>query len=222
MGEPARRRAVPSPAFSLFPFVAEVRGPAGFEAPLAPPFAPGESLKLAADLRDFPDPEIGKGMAHHSPVARVLVDRMHGLTGKELNTLEILVKYCLQVYFKIYYDIKVHHRLEDGPKQHPHAAQSDEVAAQEGPNSCDLLCADRSMVRTLIMCPPLADGESESRRILVKPYEVPKFSIHTQSTERVVKQGDRGCGSSGEAAGQRGVSSGLGPTTGETNFLLQV
>ncbi|KAG0714738.1 hypothetical protein GWK47_013555 [Chionoecetes opilio] len=38
------------------------------------------------------------------------------LTGKELNTLEILVKYCLQVYFKLYYDIKVHHRLEDGPK----------------------------------------------------------------------------------------------------------
>ncbi|KAG0728087.1 hypothetical protein GWK47_033201 [Chionoecetes opilio] len=41
--------------------------------------------------------------------------RKHGLTGKELNTLEILVKYCLQVYFKLYYDIKVHHRLEDGP-----------------------------------------------------------------------------------------------------------
>ncbi|KAG0720131.1 hypothetical protein GWK47_006966 [Chionoecetes opilio] len=41
--------------------------------------------------------------------------RMHGLTGKELNTLEILVKYCLQVYFKLYYDIKVHHRLETAP-----------------------------------------------------------------------------------------------------------
>ncbi|KAG0722342.1 hypothetical protein GWK47_006085 [Chionoecetes opilio] len=41
--------------------------------------------------------------------------RKYGLTGKELNTLEILVKYCLQVYFKLYYDIKVHHRLEDGP-----------------------------------------------------------------------------------------------------------
>ncbi|KAG0713387.1 hypothetical protein GWK47_016325 [Chionoecetes opilio] len=42
--------------------------------------------------------------------------RKHGLTSKELNTLEILVKYCLQVYFKLYYDIKVHRRLEDGPK----------------------------------------------------------------------------------------------------------
>ncbi|KAG0710775.1 hypothetical protein GWK47_022127 [Chionoecetes opilio] len=42
--------------------------------------------------------------------------RKHGLTGKRLNNLEILVKYCLQVYFKLYYDIKVHHRLEDGPK----------------------------------------------------------------------------------------------------------
>ncbi|KAG0702766.1 hypothetical protein GWK47_025015 [Chionoecetes opilio] len=59
--------------------------------------------------------------------------RKHELTGKELNTLEILVKYCLQVYFKLYYDIKVHHRLEGRPQAHPHAAQSDEVAAQEGP-----------------------------------------------------------------------------------------
>ncbi|KAG0716069.1 hypothetical protein GWK47_010495 [Chionoecetes opilio] len=55
-------------------------------------------------------------MAHHSQSLVYMWTRKHGLTGKELNTLEILVKYCLQVYFKLYYDIKVHHRLEDGPK----------------------------------------------------------------------------------------------------------
>ncbi|KAG0694976.1 hypothetical protein GWK47_000252 [Chionoecetes opilio] len=31
---------------------------------------------------------------------RVHVDQKAWMTGKELNTLEILVKYCLQVYFK--------------------------------------------------------------------------------------------------------------------------
>ncbi|KAG0719647.1 hypothetical protein GWK47_050060 [Chionoecetes opilio] len=76
-----------------------------------------------------PAPKVGQGGAcfqgteepsgrwlYHSPVARVHVDQKAGLTGKKLNTLEILVKYCPQVYFKLYYDIKVHHRLEDGPK----------------------------------------------------------------------------------------------------------
>ncbi|KAG0707638.1 hypothetical protein GWK47_024154 [Chionoecetes opilio] len=42
--------------------------------------------------------------------------RKHGLTGKELNTRENPSQVRLQVYFKLYYDIKVHHRLEDGPK----------------------------------------------------------------------------------------------------------
>ncbi|KAG0718007.1 hypothetical protein GWK47_053318 [Chionoecetes opilio] len=82
--------------------------------------------------------------------------------NKELNTLEILVSTacrCTSNHFKLYYDIKVHHRLKNGPKHHPHAAQGDEVAAQEGPNSCDLLRADRSMVHTLRMCPPLKESE---------------------------------------------------------------
>ncbi|KAG0720877.1 hypothetical protein GWK47_006576 [Chionoecetes opilio] len=80
--------------------------------------------------------EIKCGKVSHSrwlTTAQSLVymwTRKHGLTGKELNTLEIIhpdpdlylydkrlpFKYCLQVYFKLYYDIKVHHRLEDGPK----------------------------------------------------------------------------------------------------------
>ncbi|KAG0714082.1 hypothetical protein GWK47_001678 [Chionoecetes opilio] len=61
-------------------------------------------------------PMLPPTMAHHSPVARVHGAQKHGPIGKELNTLEILVKHSLQVYFKLYYDIKVHHRLEDGPK----------------------------------------------------------------------------------------------------------
>ncbi|KAG0726614.1 Argininosuccinate synthase [Chionoecetes opilio] len=59
---------------------------------------------------------IGLKMAHHSPVAHVHVDQKEWTDWKELNTLENLVKYCLQVYLQLYYDIKVHHRLEDGPK----------------------------------------------------------------------------------------------------------
>ncbi|KAG0710354.1 hypothetical protein GWK47_022985 [Chionoecetes opilio] len=53
------------------------------------------------------------------------------------------------------------------------------------------------------------------QEILVKPYRFPEFSIHTQSTQRVVKSGDRGCGSRPETG-----SSGLGPTTGD-HALLQ-
>ncbi|KAG0712316.1 hypothetical protein GWK47_018757 [Chionoecetes opilio] len=82
---------------------------------------------------------------------------------KELNTRKFSVKYCLQVYFKTYYtNIKVHQELEDGPKHNPHAAQSEEVAAQEVQNKLDLLRADtEAWYRTIQKCPPLADGESE-------------------------------------------------------------
>ena len=41
--------------------------------------------------------------------------RNHGLTGRELATLETLVRFCLSYYFKLYYKIKVHHRLEHDP-----------------------------------------------------------------------------------------------------------
>ena len=33
--------------------------------------------------------------------------RHHGLTGKDLENLETLVLFCLQMFFKMYYDIKV-------------------------------------------------------------------------------------------------------------------
>jgi hypothetical protein len=41
--------------------------------------------------------------------------RQHGLTGQSLRTLEVLVKFCLQFYFKIYFDIKVKHLIVDAP-----------------------------------------------------------------------------------------------------------
>ena len=39
----------------------------------------------------------------------------HGLTGKNLSLLRLLVKFCLEFYFKLYYDIKVHHSISDAP-----------------------------------------------------------------------------------------------------------
>ena len=41
--------------------------------------------------------------------------RKHGLTGNNLRVLESLVKFCLQFYFKIYFDIKVRHLIVDAP-----------------------------------------------------------------------------------------------------------
>ncbi|KAG0714226.1 hypothetical protein GWK47_014503 [Chionoecetes opilio] len=141
--------------------------------------------------------------------------RKHGLTGKELNTLEILVKYCLQVYFKLYYDIKVHHRLEDGPK---HILTQLRVMRSQPKK---VQTAVTFYVRTgawfaLRMCPPLADGELDHQladtdqlaawpgaRAGIHLFTVRgsdpgdpgqavrgsgEFSIHTQSTARVVKQ----------------------------------
>ena len=41
--------------------------------------------------------------------------RHHGLTGKNLRTLELLVKFCLNFYFKLYFDIKVFHQIVNAP-----------------------------------------------------------------------------------------------------------
>ncbi|KAG0718570.1 hypothetical protein GWK47_052196 [Chionoecetes opilio] len=193
------------------------------------------------DLTEIPEYIL---MAHHSPVVRVHVDQKHGLTGKELNTLEILVKYCLQVYFKLYYDIKVHHRLEEAPST---SSRSSEVMRSQPKNvqtavtfyvrtgawfahsECVLLSLmasqsedDRRFAVTQILKLRAGEeyGDTSIQEILVKPYEVPEFSIHTESTERVVKQ-VTGCGSSGGAAGQRRVHPGSGPPPGD-HALLQV
>ncbi|KAG0730158.1 hypothetical protein GWK47_003325 [Chionoecetes opilio] len=190
--------------------------------------------------------------------------RKYGLTDKELNTVEILVKYCLQVYFKLYYDIKVHHRLEDGPKHiltqlrvmrsQPKKVQTavtfyvrtgarfavtQILKLRAGEEYGDTIVRPRitpklnlsaTSLQTLISWQPGQVHEpaftcslsgDQIQEILVKPYEVPEFSIHTQSTERVCEAGDRGCGSSGGAAGQRRVHPGSGPPPGD-HALLQV
>ena len=41
--------------------------------------------------------------------------RKHGLTGQALRTLEVLVKFCLTYYFKLYFDMKVKHYISDAP-----------------------------------------------------------------------------------------------------------
>ena len=41
--------------------------------------------------------------------------RKHGLTGSNLKVLEMLVKFCLEWYFKLYFDIKVKHLIVDAP-----------------------------------------------------------------------------------------------------------
>ena len=41
--------------------------------------------------------------------------RDHGLTGNNFKVLETLVKFCLEMYFKIYFDIKVNHNVVDAP-----------------------------------------------------------------------------------------------------------
>lgn len=41
--------------------------------------------------------------------------RKHGLTGKNLENLETLVKFCINFYFKLFFDIKVKHHLINGP-----------------------------------------------------------------------------------------------------------
>ena len=41
--------------------------------------------------------------------------RKHGLTGKNLKILESLVIFCLQFYFKVYFDVKVKHLIVDAP-----------------------------------------------------------------------------------------------------------
>jgi hypothetical protein len=41
--------------------------------------------------------------------------RKHGLTGQALRTLEVLVKFCLTYYFKLYFDMKVQHYISAAP-----------------------------------------------------------------------------------------------------------
>lgn len=42
--------------------------------------------------------------------------REHGLKGEVVRRLEVLVKFCLNLYFKMCYNIKVKHHLKFGPE----------------------------------------------------------------------------------------------------------
>ncbi|KAG0726729.1 hypothetical protein GWK47_035956 [Chionoecetes opilio] len=100
-------------------------------------FRGGQAVKISRRYRKvyLVNMSTDQQMAHTAQSLVYMWTRKQGLTGKELNTLEILVKYCRKVYFKLYYNIKVHHRLEDGPKHILTQPQSDKVAAQEGPKT---------------------------------------------------------------------------------------
>ena len=41
--------------------------------------------------------------------------RKHGLSGNNLKVLRLLVNFCLQYYFPVFFDIKVKHHIADGP-----------------------------------------------------------------------------------------------------------
>ena len=45
----------------------------------------------------------------------MLWTREHGLSGKPLQNLELIVRFCIKMYFKLYFDICFKNRLEDGP-----------------------------------------------------------------------------------------------------------
>ncbi|KAG0713532.1 hypothetical protein GWK47_016035 [Chionoecetes opilio] len=156
-------------------------------------------------------------MAHHSPVARVHVDQKVWTDWHRTgNPSQVLPAGVL----KLYYDIKVHHRLKDGPKHilkqlrvtrsQPKKVQTSvtfyvQTGAWFAHSECVLLSLmasqnedDRSHqladTDQLAAWPGARAGihlftlRGSDQEILVKPYEVPEFSIHTQSTERVVKQ----------------------------------
>lgn len=178
--------------------------------------------------------------------------RKHGLKGKDLKNLELLVKFCLQSYFKLYFDIKVNHHLIHGPyhvltqlcilRTLPKKVQNivtpyirtgawyshtecillsllgstdaddrkfavDMILKIRGKNDLgDTSVRPRLMPKLNLKATTLKNmitwkvkeahepiftcklTREEIQGLLIKPFAVPKFSIHTQSTERCVKQ----------------------------------
>ena len=41
--------------------------------------------------------------------------RNHNPEGKDLEILQTLVELCIQMYFKLYFEISINHLQEDGP-----------------------------------------------------------------------------------------------------------
>lgn len=177
--------------------------------------------------------------------------RNHGLTGKDQATLETLVRFCLSYYFKLYFEIKVHHRLEHGPLHiltqlrilrtqpkkvkdivtyyirsgawyvHPECVLLSLVSSESredrqfavskilnlrgGNEFGDIAVRPRITPKMNLMATTLQKliswepdkihepvftcslSQDQIKEIIEKPFEVPQYSLHTQSTERVVK-----------------------------------
>ena len=47
----------------------------------------------------------------------------HNFTGEAVRVLEVLVRFAINVYIKLYYDIKVKHHIKDAPLHHTNALQ---------------------------------------------------------------------------------------------------
>jgi hypothetical protein len=178
--------------------------------------------------------------------------RDHGLIGREAKNLETLVRFCLQSYFKLFFDIKVKHHLIHGPYHvltqlrilrtlsrqvkdiitpyvrtgawYSHSesvllslmgskdAKDREFAVNmimkvRGKKEFgDLSVRDRKTPKLNLQATTLQNmitwkvrevhepvytcklSREELQGILNTPFNVPKFSVHTQSTERCVKQ----------------------------------
>ena len=185
--------------------------------------------------------------------------RVHGLTGQPLKNLETLVKFCIQMYFKLYFDISFKNRLEDGPNHvltelrilktlpakvrgivtpyvrtgawfsHSECCLVTLLASKEkedrkfavekimkirGENEFgDMSVRPRKTPRLNLNSTKLQSlipwkidechepvftcklTKDELREFLDTPFQVPKFSIHTQSTERCVKMVTEAAGS---------------------------
>ena len=177
--------------------------------------------------------------------------RKHDLTGSNLKVLEMLVKFCLQWYFKLYFDIKVKHYIVDAPyhiltslrilKTLPRKVQKavtfyvrtgawyahsecllltllssskfedrkfavDQILKLRGKNEYGdtsvrprvtpkMNLSATSLIKLIKWEPGKVDepvftcslSQEEIRGFLDKPLDPPKFSSHTQSTERCVK-----------------------------------
>ena len=210
----------------------------------------GNLPQQLADLR--PGPIVHSRWLTTGEALLFLWTRKHGLTGKNLKNLETLVRFCVDCYFQLFFDIKVKHELIHGPSHvltqvrilqtlpkevkriitpyvrtgawYSHSEcvllslmgsssmedrrfAVDLILKIRGKNELgDMSVRIRKMpklnlkatsLRTLIEWKVKEAHEpvytckltkQELQQIVEKPFDVPRFSIHTQSTERCVKQ----------------------------------
>ena len=117
--------------------------------------------------------------------------REHGLTGQNLHTLEILVKFCLQLYFKIYLDIKVKHLIVDAPY---HILTSLRLYVRTGAKYAHPEC----LLLSLLASPTSSDrlfninqilkmrGDREFGKNILRPRVMPKLNLSATSLIRLI------------------------------------